>query len=202
MSGCRRTLFGVEHAGRRPDWVVPTWWQVNDLACLALRAVVEQKATECAGMVAAVGWARGLIAGPITGRAEDPLSWQTVVAELWAAASAHPGWPTPPLAELCVMLRVDYLEPREVDPRFAHGVWLALRWLTGTGNQRAPLELPVRRTDGVVADADDVYAALVAAQGIVAAEDIDGLRAQAERMTDKSRRLAALVADAAQRIRS
>jgi hypothetical protein len=79
---------------------------------------------------------------------------------------------------------------------------VALRWLTGTGDQRAPLELPVRRTDGVVASADDVYAALVAAQGIVAAEDVAGLRAQAERMTEKSRRLAALVADATERIRS
>lgn len=199
-SGIGRTLSDVEIAGRRPEWVDPTWHQVGDLSCLALGGVVEQQATECAGMVAAVAWVRGLMTGPITGRDNDPLSRQCAIAELWTAAAVQPGWPTPPLPELCAMLRVDYRRPLAVEPSYARGAWSALRWLTGTDNQ-PPLDLPTRNRDGSVASADQVYRALLARQRIVPAEDRASLRARAERVADRSKRLAELVASTAERIR-
>lgn len=187
---------------RRPDWVVPSWHQVSDLACLAMRAVAEGGPRECAGMVAAGSWVRGLVAGPITGRAEHPLPRQVALAELWAAAVVQPGWPTAPLRELCVMLRVEHHQPLDVDAPYALGVWRTLRWLTGTENQQPPLDLPVRRQDGRPATADEIYAGLIAQRGVVPQEDRAGLRATAERTADRSRHLAALIADTAQRVRS
>lgn len=203
MSVRWRTLADVvAHDKRRPDWVAPTWWQVGDLSCLAMHAVVEQQRPDCAGMVAAVGWVRGAVAGPITGRDGHPITRQLAVAEMWAAAAAQPDQPAPPLAELAVMLRVEHREPLPVEPLYARGVWLALRWLTGTGDQATPLELPVRNSAGGLASADEVYAALAAERGFVPAEEIGALRVCADRTAARSRQLAALIADTAHRIRS
>lgn len=197
----RCTLARVTGVGRRPGWVVPSWHQVSDLVCLAMRAIPEGRSADCAGMVAATGWVRGFLAGPITGREDDPLLRPVALAELWAAAAVQPGWPTPPLRELCVMLRVAYRPPLDVDARYALGVWRTLRWLTGTEGEQPPLELPTRTADGRPATADQIYAGLVAIQGVVAREDAAALRAHAERTAARSIRLAALVTDAAQRAR-
>ena len=182
--------------------MLPTRWQVSDLACLASRAVAEDQSAECAGILAGVGWVRGSIAGPITGREDDPLTREIATAELWAAAAVQPGWAMLPYRHLCSTLRVEYHEPLEVEPWFAHGVWLVLRWLTGTGDQGAPMELPVRTCGGTVATAEQILARLVEQGGAIAHEDLASLRVEAERTSERSRRLAALVTDTARRVRS
>jgi hypothetical protein len=170
--------------------------QLRDLSCLALRLVAEQRSREAAGMVATLGWVRGLIQGPATGRAEPARLREVAWYEL--AAAEHllaDGRPVPPLHDLCQLLEVSYQAPLAVDAGYGIGVWLTLRWLLGEAS-RPPLNLPIRRPDGQLMGEVELYASLV--EGCV---DRVEARETATALAADSRRLAALIDDAADRIR-
>jgi hypothetical protein len=191
---------------RLPGWVVPGRFEVSDVSCLALRGVVENRSRRaCAGMVAALGWVHGVLSGPVTGRDESPVSWETATAELWAAASTRPDWPSPPLRQVCETLAVRCWPPASVDADFALGVCATLRWLTGADEQ-PPLPIPVRNAAGTPATQFEVYTELLAAReaagGRVGPGEVVELVAEAARVAARSRDLAALVAETATRAHS
>jgi hypothetical protein len=190
---------------RLPAWVVPPAHAVSDVACLALRGVVEDRSRqECAGMVSAIGWVRHLIAvGPVTGRDELVVTEEVARAESFAAATARPDWPPPPLDQVCKALDVAYWPTLEVDPGFAWGVCATLRWLTGTDTEQAPLPIPVRTATGALAGETEIYAGLLARNPERRAMwERAALRREARETAARSQYLAALVADTATRARA
>jgi len=194
-----------ESAHRLPVWVVPPAHEVSDVACLALRGVVENRSRqECAGMVAAIGWVRHLIArAPVTGRDELVVTEEVARAESFAAAAARPDWPSPPLDQVCEVLGVAYWPTQQVDPGFAWGVCATLRWLTGTDTEQAPLPIPVRTASGALAGETQIYADLLARNpGRLEAWERAALRREARETAARSHYLAELVVDTATRARA
>jgi hypothetical protein len=150
-------------------------------------------------MVAALGWVRGVLAGPVTGRDETPVTVSLARAESWAAAATRADWSSPPLRDVCETLGVRYWPPFQVEPGYAWGVCATLRWLTGT-DQASPLPIPVRTPTGAVASGEQVYAALVAqSAGRVGLRERARLRREAGETAARSRYLAELVIDTATR---
>lgn len=197
----------MTETGMLPSWVVPPPCSVRDLSCLSLRMLVEEKGTErartAAGMVAVLGWLRGAVRGPMTGRTDGPARRDVALCELCAAeCRVDDGHPPPPLHEVCQLAEVAYRPPRDVDAGYARGVWLALRWALGQ-MARPPLDLPIRRPDGQLMGEVEVYAQLLA--GADSPPD-PALRAELRRtaaaLVTDSRHLAGLVDDAAARIRA
>jgi hypothetical protein len=84
--------------------------------------------------------------------------------------------PPLPAEAFCVGLGVTYIPPADVDRLWARGVYATLRWLLGRqgvdGPAAPPLRLPVRRPDGSVPTAQELYEqALAATQGWVPAPE-------------------------------
>jgi hypothetical protein len=100
------------------------------------------------------------------------------------------------LHEVCQLLGVAYHPPVPVDPGFARGVWLTLRWALGQ-TPRPPLDLPLRGRDGAVLGEVEIYATL-----IERGSNREQARQAATALAADSRRLAALVEDSAGRIRA
>ena len=185
-----------------PRWVTPTACEVVDLHVLACLVHAAEQSATAAGMAAAVAWVGGGRRGPVTGRDEQPVSKALAQAEQWAAvaaSSAADGLPPPPLESFCASLQVAYWPPGQVSPQWAHGVRRALRWLTGA-QEEPPLPVPMRSSDGHVLRAEELFAQAAAEQAAYwIPEDRAVARLQAERDAERSRQLAALIADAVQR---
>jgi hypothetical protein len=76
--------------------------QVRDLSCLTLSLIAEERSREAAGMVAAVGWVRGLACGPAPGRDDEARVRAVAWCELCAAEHLlADGRPVPHLGEVC-----------------------------------------------------------------------------------------------------
>jgi hypothetical protein len=186
-----------------PGWLVPAPASVRDLSCLALRLVVEQQLRQAAGMVAAAGWLHGSLRGPVTGRPDGPASRDVVLCELCTAESlVDDGHATPPVREVHRTLGVEFWPAQQVDAGYARGVWLTLRWALGVAS-RGPLDLPIRDAAGHLVDDATIYAGLLSQLGPAS----DGVRREQARrdaaaLVEQSRRLAELVEDTAERIRS
>lgn len=180
-----------------PAWMRPTRFELRDLSCLAIRQVADLKAREPAGMIAVVGWLRGLSRGPVTGRTDSAQVRDVALCELCAAeCRLDDGRQPPPLHEVSQLLEVAYWPPEDVDAEFALGVWLTLSWALGE-TERPPLNLPIRSADGTVAGEVEIYAQLV-----TGGQDRAEARETATALAAASRRLAALVEDTAARIRA
>jgi hypothetical protein len=187
-----------ESAHRLPRWVVPGEHAVSDVACLALRGVVENHSRqECAGMVAAIGWVRHLVPrGPVTGRDELVITLEVAQAESFAAASTRTDWRSPPLREVCEVLGVEYWPASEVDPGYGWGVCATLRWLSDTDGAEPPLPIPVRIATGAVATQEQVYSCLRARNpGRLEGWERAALRREASEIAARSQYLADLVID-------
>jgi hypothetical protein len=186
-----------------PGWLIPAPASVRDLACLALRLVVEQQMRQAAGMVAATGWLHGSLRGPVTGRPDGPASRDVALCELCTAESlVDDGHPKPPVREVHRRLGVEFWPAQEVDAGYARGVWLTLRWALGVAS-RGPLDLPIRDATGRLVSDATIYAGLLSRLGPTP----DGIRRDRARrdaaaLVEQSQRLAALVEDTAERIRS
>jgi hypothetical protein len=179
-----------------PGWLAVTPIELRDLSCLALRLVVEQQAREAAGIVAVVFWLGGLVRGPATARDDGPERRDVALAELCAAECLlDDGHPLPPLHEVCQLLEVAYRPPLDVDAKYGRGVWLTLQWAMCKA-LRPPLDLPIRRPDGRLMGAVEIYAEL-----LDDGRDRAEARRAAEVLARDSRRLAELIEDAATRIR-
>lgn len=200
--GWRCHRAGVDNQVGRPGWVVPGRYGVRDLSCLALRRVVEERCRESAGIVATLGWLVGRLPGPVTARAEGAQSRDVALCELCAAESlVGGGGPPPPLSEVCRMLGVQFIAPRDVDAGYARGVWRTLLWLLGSA-VTPPLVLPLRHPDGVVMGEVEVYAALTGHGREQDPSARERLRGDAAALVAESARLAALVENTAGQVRA
>lgn len=154
-----------------PGWIVPLGSQVVDLMWLSYATWVDARSPWAGGVMSTAAWVRGGRQAPVTGRAESPVTRELAQAELWATlvvATAGPGMPAFPAESLCAPLSVSYVPPTPVDRKWAQGVASTLRWLLGTRSAAgtvaaAPLPLPVRRADGSIPTAEELYASMVAA---------------------------------------
>jgi len=172
---------------------------------MALRGVVEDRSrTECAGMIAAIGWVRGLIkVGPVTCRDELVVTQEVAQAESFAAAAARPDWSTPPLRDVYEVLGVAYWSPVNTEPGYALGVCATLRWLLGVDTDRAPIPIPVRTASGALAGETEIYAGLLARNpGPLETWERAELRREARETHARSQYLAELVLDTATRARA
>jgi hypothetical protein len=143
-----------------PAWVVPSAMEVDDLYALArseYAAPLGNRPQAC-GIVGALLWvASDAVAGPVTGRPEQPVTAAVATAECWAAKAAGDGGQTPEwrLKGACDELGVAYWPPNVelIDPEEGYGVyqtlsWL-LHWLDGyRGGRVPPLPLPRRGLAG------------------------------------------------------
>ncbi|MFC5946845.1 hypothetical protein ACFQH9_00965 [Pseudonocardia lutea] len=123
-------------------------------------------------------------------------------AEMWAASTV--GEPTAVLRSVCQQLEVPYVEAQAVGARWAEGVYRALRWLTRTGGEPCPLELPVRGRDGRVLSVDELveWAISTAPHKAWEPEDRAALRRRAEVKAQRSRELAGLIEETRRRAAS
>jgi hypothetical protein len=169
---------------------------------MALRGVIEDRDRQaCAGMVAAIGWVRGLIeVGPVTCRDEGVVTVEVAQAESFAAAAARPDWSSPPLDEVCELLGVAYWVPVSTDPGYALGVCATLRWLVGVDAAQVPIPIPVRTASGALAGETEIYAGLLARNpGPLQAWERAELRREARETYARSQYLAEIVAYTATR---
>jgi len=188
--GCDRG--GMSRQPDMPGWVVPAPVELRDLVCLAFRHHAAHGTREAAGIVAVAGWLRGQQPAPVTARSNGAEVRDVALVELCAAEClVDDGRPPPPLHDVCQLLEVAYRKPVDVDPGFARGVWLALRWVLGQ-ESRPPLDLPIRRPDGAVMGEVEIYAELVSR-----GEPAPTARAAAKALAADSLRLAALVEETA-----
>jgi hypothetical protein len=167
-----------------PGWVVPSQRQVWDLYWLSLGVHMATRNEEPApqrpgGVLVAVLWVVGApgIPGPITARAERPVTQPIAQSELFAAAAAAQAAvgviAAPdriPLAGICAGLGVAYwpvIEDGRVER--AQGVGHALGWL-GAGQPgrqyAAPLPIPVRNADGSIPTVEELYEQAVRGVGV------------------------------------
>jgi hypothetical protein len=180
-----------------PTWAVPTCHAITDLHWLAYADVVESAAARSRGIVAALEWARGTQDGPVSGRPDHPVTAATAEAELWAATGiVRPGAPAP-ARTLADELGVEYRPARPVDPVAAEGVRATVSWLLGR-TETPPLEIPVRRGDGLLAEPDDVVDIAMAAEPhrTWGPEERHAARAHARATVERSHRLLARIAAA------
>lgn len=141
-----------------PEWVVPSSREVDDAHWLAYRGYVDHGSVAAEGACAALAWVRGGGNGPVTGRDEQPVTEALARAEMWAASAVERIVSVPPpLERICGDLGVAYWPPGEVDPGWATGVRVVLRWLYGAPGQKPPIEVPVRLADGTTPSADQLY---------------------------------------------
>lgn len=192
-----------DRAYRLPGWVVPPAHEVSDVACMALRGVVEDRSrAECAGMVAAIGWVQGLIeVGPVTCRDELVVTVEVARAESFAAAAANPDWAAPPLQDVYEALGVAHWTPVNTEAGYALGVCATLRWLLGV-DDGTPIPIPVRTVTGALAGETEIYAGLLARNpGPLESWERAALRREARETHTRSRYLAELVLDTATRAR-
>lgn len=178
-----------------PGWLVVTPLELRDLCCLALRLVVEQQAREATGIVATIFWLSALSRGPATAREDGPDRRDVALAELCAAECLAGVGVPPPLHDVCQLLEVAYRPTLEVDSGYGRGVWSTLRWAMGK-TSLPPLDLPIRRRDGRLMGEVELYAELLAG-----GQDRAEAREAAMVLAADSRRLVALIEDAASRIR-
>lgn len=143
-------------------WIVPSVSQVSDLHWITYRVATDRGSSCAGGMTAALGWVAGDRAGPITERAEQPVTEALARAETWAALRVDDEFtndPEPSLRAVCTQRAVPYWPVRVVDCGWANGVWRTLHWLTGTGEAKSPVTLPVRSPDGTVPTVDELVKA-------------------------------------------
>lgn len=212
LSVRRRTLEGMG------GWASTTWAArpraaIVELMWLGLRDYrFETGSLWSAGVAAAAGWAVGQRAGPVTDRQDVPLTRELVTAELWAANLAIDQAPDGPRVRggrpvalaAVVKLGVEWREPLPVRFVYADGVWRALRWLLGVEGQDAPFEVPLRRPDGSLVSADDLYAMDLAEAPwrYRFPEQRNALRDRAQADARRYRELAERVEDTIERVRA
>jgi hypothetical protein len=172
---------------------------------MALRGVVEDRDRQaCAGMVAAIGWARGLIkVGPVTCRDERVVTVEVAQAESFAAAAARPDWSSPPLDEMYELLSVPHWAPVNTDPGYVLGVCATLQWLCGVDAAQVPIPIPLRTASGALAGETEIYAGLLARNPTpLQAWERAELRREARETYARSQYLAEIVAYTATRARA
>ena len=157
-----------------PTWTVPTTPAVIDCHRLAHRAAETGGGWVARGRAAALDWALGVpgCVSPITQQATPPAG-ADVVREEWIAAA-------------------DVLTPDEDLTAWAGGAADALGWLTGIGDP--PVPLPLRRPDGSLPTADQLYAERV--RHWWGPEQRAAARREASRDATRARTLAELAAGA------
>lgn len=185
-----------------PSWAAVSPAQVEDAHWLAYADFADSDSQWAAGIAATMAWVRGGRDAPITNRGERPVTRELATAEMWAAGSVRGGPARTPLEAICADLKVPFVPAVVSDPLWADGAWRTLRWLTGTGGQAPPVELPVRSSAGAV-----LPAAELAERAIAAAphrewlpEDRAALRRSAERQATRSQELAARIDDIRRRL--
>lgn len=186
-----------------PAWVVASSREVEDAHWLAIDEYAERGSVAAGGVGAALAWVSGGRVGPVTGREEQPVTESLARAEMWAATAAErPGRAPPPLERICADLGVAFRQPTEVDSRWATGVRATLRWLLRIANQQAPAELPVRRTDGTIPTAGELYELAVAATPFLfeLPEQRSALRVRVEANARRYRELAEIIESAKSRL--
>jgi hypothetical protein len=147
-------------------WIVPSHGQVSDLHWIAYRVATDRGTSYAGGIADALSWVAGDCVGPITERDEQPVTEALARAETWAALRVHDELtddPEPSLRARCVRLVVPYWPVRVTDREWANGVWRTLSWLTGTGEAKPPMTLPVRNPDGTAPTVDKLVKAEIAA---------------------------------------
>jgi hypothetical protein len=149
-----------------PAWVKPPAAAVEDLYWLAHRNYLDHCSTRAGGIGAILDWIlKGRVA-PITERREQPVTKNLAEAEMTAALATTGGadWVLFPLDLVYTELGVAYQPPVVVDLQWSDGVWRGLRWLLGVTDQAAPLHLPLRRPDGSIPTAEELYQQTLAHQ--------------------------------------
>jgi hypothetical protein len=121
-----------------PPWTVPPARTVIDCHRLAHRAAETAGGWVARGRAAALDWALGVPAclSPVTKQDAPPADAAAVRDEWLAAASAE--------------------DPRDDVTDWFAGAADALGWLVGIGDP--PVPLPLRRPDGSLPTADELYA--------------------------------------------
>jgi hypothetical protein len=148
-----------------PEWAVPATAKIADLMWLAYGSWVSSRSQWSAGVMSTAAWVRGGRPAPVTGRADLPVTRPLAEAELWvslAVVSEHWGAPGLPAEAVCARLGVAYAAPEPVDVLWASGTVESLRWLLGEpgsdgGLAGPPMEVPVRRPDGSIPTAHELY---------------------------------------------
>lgn len=177
-----------------PAWIKPPAAAVEDLYWLAHRHYLDHCSTRAGGIGATLDWIlKGRVA-PITERSEQPVTKNLAEAEMTAALATTGGadWELFPLDLVYTELGVAYQPPVVVDLQWSDGVWRGLRWLLGVADQAAPLHLPLRRPDGTIPTAEELYQEALAHQPYPARlpEERRELRLRAETDVCRYHRLA------------
>lgn len=181
-----------------PAWAAPSRHEIADLHWLAYRTRRDSGGPWFAGVTLTLAWARGGRAAPITGRSAGLVTREIATYEGWAAtAAATPNIAPPPLRSIAADLDVELLHPQPVDPELAEGAWRTIRWLLGEPGQRAPIPLPVRRADGSVPTAHELYDLAIAAapERFVEAEQRADLSRRCQDTAHRYQQIAAVIAD-------
>ena len=135
-----------------PEWVLPPEQQVMDYFRIAYAIFGETRSPLTGGHAAVMNWVTGGQGGPVTERAEQPVTRNLADAEQTVAMTV--AYEMPPMPES--MWTALGVEPRPAatdDREWANGVNGALAWLLG---QRAEpiLHLPRRLPDGSTPSAE------------------------------------------------
>jgi len=148
--------------------VSPT--SIVDLLWLSYGSWRESRSARSGGIATMAAWVCGGRSAPVSERTESPVSRALADAERIAAQLVlddAAGLPRFPAEAYCAELGVAFVAPRPVEVEWAAGVHVTLRWLMGRsgveGCVAAPIALPVRRVDGSIVSADEVYEQAVSA---------------------------------------
>jgi hypothetical protein len=118
-----------------PAWVIPSATEVAELSSLARSQYDAPRGNrpQARGIVGVLRWATGDdLAGPVTGRPDQPVTAAVATAECWAAKSmAEGGISEDQLEAACAELGVAYWPPNVeiIDPEEACGAYQTLSWL-------------------------------------------------------------------------
>lgn len=153
-----------------PSWASVPAVSAMDLMWLAYGDWAASRAPREGGIAAAVAWAAGLRPGPVTGRAGLAVTLALADAECVAAqlvVDAAAGLPRFPAELYCADRGVEFVPAGEVSVEWAAGAWGTLRWLLGrstaTGPAPPPMAIPIRRDNGTLVSAAELYASRLAA---------------------------------------
>jgi len=184
LSGPPRILqvMGRDHAVI-PAWVTPAAQAVADAHRIAHATAAQTGSNRAAAIAAAINWATGGQAAPLTERTETPTR-DLATAEWLLAGSVEHGTPM-------VWNTVTPADPVTEDRGWAGGTSAALGWLLGL-TDRPPVRIPRRLPDGGVPSAEQIYEELIAARPHAAWTP--EMRAEARRRASETARISAQLA--------
>lgn len=148
-----------------PAWMVPSATEVAELYSLARSQYDAPRGNrpQACGIVDTLRWAQGdAVAGPVTGRLDQPVTAAVATAECWAAkALAEGGISEEQLEAACSELGVAYWPPdvELIDPEEGYGAYQTLSWLLGwrdgyRGGRVPPLPCPRHNCSGSTVTAE------------------------------------------------